>query len=148
MTEIVTVKEETEKDIASLSEKLKKIKEKEYFSREELKESWKKLPKSEKKKFEKSLKEEFLNMLYQCRLAKFKEYLTIVYRNVVTNDKYRDLLMQSLPNLQQYFLTGQIKYNRIIYVDPFNFQKPLLGVGVIDHTLRGANNVGRVADGS
>jgi len=144
MAEIVTVKEETEKDIASLSEKLKKIKEKEYFSREELKESWKKLPKSEKKKFEKSLKEEFLNMMYQCRLAKFKEYLAIVYRNVVTNDKYRDLLMQSLPNLQQYFFTGQIKYNRIIYVDPFNFQKPLLGVGVIDHTLRGANNVGRV----
>ena len=72
IAEIVMVKEEAEKDIASLSEKLKKIKEKEYFSREELKESWKKLPKSEKKKCEKSLKEEFLNMMYQCRLAKFK----------------------------------------------------------------------------
>ena len=144
MSEVVTAKEETEKELSSLTAELQKLKEKEYFSREELKEIWKQLPRSEKKKFEKSLKKEFLNMMYQCRKSKFKEYLTIVYQNVVQNDNYRNSLMQTLPNLQSYFLTGQIKHNRIIYIDPFNFQKPLLGVGVIDNVLRGANNVGRV----
>ena len=144
MSEVVTAKEETEKELSSLAAELQKLKEKEYFSREELKEIWKQLPRSEKKKFEKSLKKEFLNMMYQCRKSKFKEYLTIVYQNVVQNDNYRNSLMQTLPNLQSYFLTGQIKHNRIIYIDPFNFQKPLLGVGVIDNVLRGANNVGRV----
>jgi len=143
-SEVVLAKEEIEKEILTSQDKIKKLKEKEYFSREELKDTWKQLPRSEKKKFEHSLKKEFLNMLYQCRLTKFKEYLTTVYQNVVQNNKYRNLLMESLPNLESYFLTGQIKYNRIIYVDPFNFQKPLLGVGVIDHTLRGNNNVGRV----
>ena len=144
MSEIVLGKAEADKEITDLQVELKKLKEKEYLSREELKSNWKQLPRSEKKKFEHSLKNEFLKMLYQCRLTKFKEYLTIVYQNVVQNDKYRNLLIQSLPDLQSYFIMGQLKYNRIIYVDPFNFQKPLLGVGVIDHTLRGTNNVGRV----
>ena len=146
IAEIVSEKEEVEKEILSSQQELKKIKEKEYFSRGELKETWKQLPKSEKKKFEHSLKEEFLNMMYRCRLSKFKEYLTIVYKNVVENDKYRNLLMQSLPELQNYFDTGQIKLNRLIYIDPFNFKKPLLGVGITPkaNVLRGDNNVGRV----
>ena len=133
-----------EKEIQEFQEKLKQQKQIEYFSKLELKQTWKNLPKSEKKKFEHSLKEEFLTMMYQCRLAKFKEYLTVVYENVVQNDEYRTLLMESLPNLEEYFKTGKINFNRIIYIDPFSAKKPLLGVTIVNHVPRGPNNVGRV----
>ena len=142
-SDIEEQKKEIEQKIETLKTTIldKKI---DYFTREELLTKWKELPKSEKNKFQKSLKDEFLKMMSECRLAKFKEFLTIAYTSVLTYDKYKEMLLSTIPNIENYFKGGSVEWNNLIYIDPFNYQKPMLGVGILNHVLRGPNNVGRV----
>ena len=116
------------------------------YTKEELHAKFKKLHSSVKNKYYKPLKNTFLKMLYECRLHRLHEHLTTVYSNVLGYDENKQILLDTIPDLEGFYSgrTMISNWNKIFYIDPKNNTNPLLGVGIIKSSMRGYNNVGKV----
>tara|TARA_R110002074_G_scaffold369787_1_gene544591 strand:+ start:1242 stop:4928 length:3687 start_codon:yes stop_codon:yes gene_type:complete len=116
------------------------------YTKEELYTKFKNLHPSEKNKYYKPLKNTFLKMLYECRLHRLSEHLTTVYSNVLGYDENKQILLDTIPDLEGFYSgrTMISNWNKIFYIDPKNNTNPLLGVGIIKSSMRGYNNVGKV----
>ena len=147
ISEFLEGQDSFEKEIETLEEKInerKKVKLQETFSKAELHNIWKNLPPIEKKKFYKPLNNTFLHFMYTCRLNKFREHLTTVYESIFAKyPQYKTYLIETIENIDDYLKgdTTQYEWNKIIYLDPFNKDKPLLG---INSQYSGPDNVGKI----
>jgi hypothetical protein len=117
-----------------------------HYTKEELHKKFKELPPIEKNKYYKPLKNTFLKMLYECRLRRLHEHLTTAYSKVLGYDENKQLLLDTIPDLEGFYSgrTMSSNWNKIFYIDPKNNTSPLLGVGIVKDRLRGFNNVGKV----
>ena len=117
-----------------------------HYTKEELHKKFKELPPIEKNKYYKPLKNTFLKMLYECRLRRLHEHLTTVYSKVLGYEENRQILLDTIPDLEGFYngRTMSSNWNKIFYIDPKNNTAPLLGVGIVKDRLRGFNNVGKV----
>jgi len=106
------------------------------MSSDELFELWRGLSVEEKRGYFRPIMPVFQDLLFRCRLERTNAFLNQVYATVLLNPIYSEFL-----------LSTSIDHPRnLIYIDPFDQNAPLLGVGVIRDHFIGNNNVGKVLE--